>query len=146
MFKEKESPPHRGADLVYRKYREDLKFLSRNLPARRVTLKELLENSISGIELRDGGIHRLDPAELERMADTVPWYLHPVTRIPLIIEYTTVDEKRVFRVRGDRWDRRIVEVLLTGKFGVDGVEFLEYNDVARLVALYKSLILIILSV
>ena len=144
-FRDGESLPPGGSNFVVRKYQRDIVSLFNAIPRERKSLKHVIDAQDYAVELRDGTIHRLDKNEVMLAAQKIPWYLHPRTRIPIIIEYSSMGDKRVFRVTGDKWDRRIVEVLLEGEFGLDGKRVLEYNEVARLISLYKSLFAIILS-
>ncbi|MCE4614135.1 MAG: DUF61 family protein [Desulfurococcales archaeon] len=144
-FKEEGSLPPGGSNFIIRKYQRDIVSLFNTTPRKRKSLKHILEEQDYTIELKDGTIHKLDKNEVIYAAENIPWYLHPRTLIPIVIEYAAVGDKRVFRVMGDKWDRRIVEVLLKGEFGVEGERILEYNEVAKLISLYKSLFTIILS-
>jgi len=144
-FKDEESLPPGGSNFIIRKYQKDIVSLFNSTPRDRKSLKHILEKQDYTIELKDGTIHKLDKNEVSLAAQKIPWYLHPRTRVPIVIEYVSVGDRRIFRVLGDKWDRRIVEVLLKGEFGLDGKRVLEYIEVARLISLYKSLFTIILS-
>ncbi len=144
-FKDEKSLPPGGSNFIIRKYQKDIVSLFNSTPRYRKSLKHILEKQDYTIELKDGTIHKLDKNEVSLAAQKIPWYLHLRTRIPIVIEYLSVGDRRIFRVSGDKWDRRIVEVLLKGEFGLDGKRVLEYNEVARLISLYKSLFTIILS-
>jgi uncharacterized protein (UPF0216 family) len=144
-FRKDKSLPPGGSNFIIRKYQKDVISLFNTTPKERKSLKHIIEEHDYIVHLKDGSIHRLDRDEITQAAERIPWYLHPRALIPIIIEYTTIGDKRVFRVTGDKWDRRIVEVLLRGEFGVDGKSILEYREVAKLISLYKSLFTIILS-
>ena len=144
-FHGEKSPPPGGSEFIIRKYHREILSLNTSLPAKRRSLKDILETRDYFVTLKNGTRHRFDPVEIEKLSDRVPWYLYPRTMLPIIIEYVDQGGKKVFRVAGDRWDRRIVEVLLRGEFSVEGVSVLEYGEVSRLLSLYKSLLTIIIS-
>jgi uncharacterized protein (UPF0216 family) len=144
-FQSDKGLPPGGSNFIIKKYQRDIVTFNTSLPAKRRSLKEILETRDYFIRLKNGTRHRLDPIEIDDLSNKIPWYLYPKTMLPIIIEYVDQGGKKVFKVSGDKWDRRIVEVLLKGEFSVDGVNVLEYSEVSRLLSLYKSLLTIIIS-
>lgn len=84
-------------------------------PAEYRSLKELLEEKRPCITLQSGIEHCIDEKELKELARIVPWYLHRLVRLPIILVYSKAGFKSFFRVRGDRWSCYTVGMLLKGQ-------------------------------
>ena len=137
----------RHVDYLINKYRRDLSRLTTNLPATLYTLTELLAmDEPVEIPLKDGGNHSIDPGDLQRLADDLPWYMHKLVRLPFILVYTSVGDGRVYKVQGGAWEKRAIEQLLHGTFTVEGVSEVEPADVRRLLRRYKTLVFVSLSI
>ncbi|MCE4601355.1 MAG: DUF61 family protein [Desulfurococcales archaeon] len=126
---------------VERKYREELRRLSSYWPAEYLTLRELRDGKRL-VKLQTGETHALAEDEVERLLEAVPFYFHDLVRIPITLRYEKVGGVARYRVLGDRWQRRLVEILLTGNYSYRGLEELSVEEFIRLLRMYKSLVFV----
>jgi uncharacterized protein (UPF0216 family) len=125
-------------DTVYTKYLQEVRVLTGLLPAEQLSLEELLKNPRPSVRLRDGTMHRIDREDLERMASRLPWYMHSLTRLPLVV----VKDGESYRLTGDKWSLRSVSLLLRGELGLDPSPVLRLGELERLLRDYRSLVFI----
>ena len=67
--------------------------LNRHLPAKRLTLRELLLEAKPGIKTLDGSTHSFDKKELERLASMIPEWEHEKLRLPIYLEMSSSMER-----------------------------------------------------
>lgn len=77
-----------------------LQTLNRHLPAKRLTLKELLSLAKPGIKTLDGSTHSFDKKELERLSSIVPEYEHNRLRLPIYLEMSSSMERGAIKISG----------------------------------------------
>jgi len=73
--------------------------INTHLPARRVTLRELLREGKPGIKLRDGSWHSFRKSELERIKSLLDPGDEGALLLPVVLEIVS-DFRGYFRVRG----------------------------------------------
>ena len=126
---------------VYTRYLRDVRTLSGLMPAEYRSLAELLEEYTPGIRLRDGSIHLFSRDELERMASQLPWYLHGLVKLPLVV----VKEGDHYRLVCDKWSLRAASLLLRGELALNPDPLLRLGEVERLIDEYHSLVFVTLK-
>jgi uncharacterized protein (UPF0216 family) len=77
-----------------------LQTLNRHLPAKRKTLKELLQEERPNIKNLDGSTHSFDKRELERIASMIPEWEHDKLRLPIYLEMSSSMERGTVKVSG----------------------------------------------
>jgi uncharacterized protein (UPF0216 family) len=82
-------------------FRKLVQNMNRSLPQRRRSLKELIKEERSVVVGRNGSIHSIDRAELERIAALVPEYEWNRLLLPIIIELTPDFGASAARIRGE---------------------------------------------
>jgi len=123
-------------------YRRDLSTLAGYMPAKYITLTEV-KNGTRHITLASGLIHEIDDSEASRILEAVPSYFWDLMRIPMVFNYIRWSDGSVsYRVQGDVWQRRLVEILLTGDYSSTGVEEISSDEFRRLLKSYRSLIFV----
>ncbi|MCE4604334.1 MAG: DUF61 family protein [Aeropyrum sp.] len=131
--------------LVESKYREAASRLSQNLPAEHVSLYEASRGRL-GVRLHSGDEHVMEPSEVESLLEITPPYFWKLAKIPIVLRY----EKRAsgsarYVVQGDSWTRRLVELMVRGEYGPEGVRELSVSEFKKLIARYKTLFFVTLS-
>jgi uncharacterized protein (UPF0216 family) len=84
--------------------------INSHLPARRLTLEELLESPEPGIRLRDGSWHSFRRSELEKISSLLDPGDERKLRLPLVLEIVS-EIRGYFRVRG-RVEVKVVDKIL----------------------------------
>ncbi len=88
-----------------------LQTLNRHLPAKRLTLKELLSEAKPGIKTLDGSTHSFDKKELERLASVIPEYERDKLRLPIYLEMSSSMERGAIKISG-RIECMIINMVL----------------------------------
>lgn len=136
----------RRRKILEKKYRSDLSRLQAYWPVELVTLEDILEGRVSGIRLAGGDLHEFDLKQVEYMASRIPPYLWGLIKVPLLFRYERDrDGRSWYIVLGGSWERRAVELLLTGKLTSDGRERLGVTEFKELLSRYQSLIFVSLG-
>jgi len=129
-------------DKILAKYRSDRIRLASLLPENQVTLEDLYKG-VSNVRLKSGEIHVFDGVEVERLLSEVPQYFWRLMRVPLILKYVKYrDGSRKYIVVGDVWQRRLCEILVRGDYSSTGMAEIEVEDFIRLLARYKTIIFV----
>ncbi len=123
---------------IYKKYLRDTQIITGLMPAEYKSLLELLRERKPSIRLRDGSNHLFSREELEKMASEIPWYMHSLVKLPVIV----VKEGNSYRLVGDRWGLRAVQLILKGELKFTPSPTLSQGDVERLVRDYRSIVFI----
>lgn len=131
--------------LVESKYREELRKLSSYWPAEYLTLSQLSRGQ-NKILLQTGGTHTLAREEVEELTAIVPSYFHQLMKVPITLRYERIGGVTQYRVLGDRWQRRLVELMLTGRYSYNGKEVLSVNEFIALLKKYKTLVFVSVTV
>ncbi|MCE4618618.1 MAG: DUF61 family protein [Desulfurococcales archaeon] len=130
---------------VETRYREELRKLSSYWPAEYVTLQELSEGKTT-IRLQTGGSHTFSPDEVSKLLETIPTYFHKLMRVPITLRYERIGGVSQYKVLGDQWQRRLVELLLTEKYSYQGKDVLSVNEFIQLLKKYKSLVFVSVTI
>ena len=138
-------PPGRRSRALEKRYREEIRRLSQYWPAESVTLEEASRGRLR-IRLQNGLTHDFSREEVERLLGLVPEFLWESMRIPLLLRYEVVGSVAYYRVLGDRWQRRLAEIMLRGSYSYDGLDRLRVSDFQRVLRRYRSLLFVGLSV
>ncbi|MEB3774896.1 MAG: DUF61 family protein [Desulfurococcales archaeon] len=126
-------------------YRRDASRLRQLLPDEYLTLEDLYQGA-RRIRLASGEIHELDPGEVERLLSEVPPYFWRLIKVPVVLRYTRYsDGSRRYVVSGDQWQKRLIEILLTGDYSSTGMEELDIQSFTRLLARYKTIIFVTIT-
>ena len=128
-----------------RKYRDELRRLSLYWPAESVSLEEALAGRLE-IRLHSGALHRLSREEVERLAGLAPSFIHSKLMLPLLLRYQLIGTVSYYIVLGDRWQRRLAELMLRGRYSYEGLERLRVGEFQRIIARYPSLVFVSLSI
>lgn len=139
------SEPPRQVRALERKYREDLRRLSQYWPAETVTLEEASRGRLE-IRLHGGLRHRFSRDEVERLLGEVPEFLWRSLRLPLLLRYEIAGTVAYYRVLGDRWQRRLAEIMLRGEYSYEGLERMRVSEFQLVLKKYRSLVFVGLSV
>lgn len=130
---------------VIAKYRRDAARLSTLLPESTLTIEDL-SRGIREVKLYSGDTHVIDDEEARRLVEKVPPYFWQLMRVPIVFKYVRYqDGTRRYIVMGDSWQRRLVEILLTGDYSSDGLAELEIDEFATLLSRYKTIIFVTVS-
>ena len=123
---------------IYTRYVRDVQVITGLMPAEYKTLSELLSEEKPAIRLRDGSRHDISREELERLASIVPWYIHSLVKIPIVV----VKIGDTYRLACDRWCMRAVELVLGKDMSLDPDPRLRLGEVEELVRGFKSIVFI----
>lgn len=133
------------AEKVRSKWRDDINKLRNRWPAEQITLDELEKRSY--VRLTDGTIHDMDPAEVKRLLSIVPPYFRPFMRVPLLVSYVRgQDGASRYIVMGDRWQRRLAELMVRGDYSAEGLKELSVDEFVALLRGFRSLVFVSLGV
>ena len=127
---------------ILSKYRSDIATLAGYMPSKQITLAEL-NSGVRRITLASGLEHEIDDSEASRLLSEVPYYFWDLMKIPIIFYYIRWNDGSVsYRVQGDVWQRRLVEILLTGDYSSTGISEITSEEFRKLLKSYKSLIFV----
>ncbi len=138
-------PDRETRRIVEKKYREDLRRLHSQWPREQVSLEEAHAGK-TVVPLIGGGLHKFDPRELEDLFSLVPPYLWHLVKIPVLLRYERIGNKRYYRVLGGVWQKRLVELMLDGDYSYEGIELLTITRFKALLTRYKSILFVTLGV
>ena len=133
--------PGKGSKIIEEKYKDSVRRLSAYWPQEFPTLTQLEEGKKS-IRLASGATHEFDPGEVERLLELVPSYFKDFMKVPVLFRYEKIGGRARYRVLGDYWQRRLVELMLTGDYSYEGVEELSVDEFIALLSRYKSLVFV----
>jgi uncharacterized protein (UPF0216 family) len=77
-----------------------LQTLNRHLPAKRKTIKELLQEERPNIKNLDGSTHSFNKLELEKIASMISGWEHDKLRLPIYLEMSSSMERGTIKVSG----------------------------------------------
>lgn len=124
---------------------EERRRLSSSLPAERLSLSDLAAGRRT-LRLLSGEPHELDNGEVKKVLEAAPPYLWPSTTVPITLKYSKLEDGSVrISVEGDIWQRRLVELLLRGRFGAEGMAEISLEEFRRLIASYRTLFFVSLD-
>ncbi|MEB3860888.1 MAG: DUF61 family protein [Desulfurococcales archaeon] len=130
---------------IIAKYRRDAARLSALLPQSRLTIEDLNRGE-RRIQLYSGDEHIIDDEEARKIISLVPPYFWRLMSVPIILKYIKYsDGTRKYLVMGDIWQKRLVEILVTGDYTSQGLEELEVEDFTRLLSKYKTIIFVTIT-
>jgi len=136
----------RRKKIIEKRYRTDIGKLQAYWPVELITLEDIIEHGVSHVKLANGESHEIDDQQARRMADVIPDYLWSLVRLPLLFRYERDDSGRSwYVVLGGNWEKRAVELLLTGKMTSDGKERIGVAEFRRLLSNYQSLVFVSLG-
>ena len=137
---------HRSPTRAFeRKYRDELRRLSLYWPSESVSLEEALAGRLE-IRLHSGALYRFSREEVEKLAELAPSYIHSKLMLPLLLRYQLVGAVSFYIVLGDRWQRRLAELMLHGRYSYEGLDRLRVSEFQRIIARYPSLVFVSLSI
>lgn len=132
--------------LIEARLREERRRLTSSLPSERLSLMDLKAGK-RAVKLLSGELHELDGEEVERLLSLAPPYIWLNTHVPITLKYSKLDDGSVrITVEGDLWQRRLVELMLRGSFGVEGISEISVEEFRGLLSRYKTLFFISLDV
>ncbi|MEN2999559.1 MAG: DUF61 family protein [Acidilobaceae archaeon] len=135
----------RLGEYLQRKFREEARRLSALLPAESLTLLELSKGR-RYVRLNSGDLHELREEEVGRLLSSVPLYLWLNVRVPLLLRYRREEDGRsLYLVEGDIWQRRLAEIMISGKFSAEGRRELSLDEFRQIIARYSSLVFVALE-
>jgi len=114
-------------------------------PAERRSLSQLLRSEKPRVRLAGGGTHLMDPGELRDMAERLPWFLHPLVKLPMVIVYRREGGVGTYTLDGDVWAARALSVLTGGAYWEEKWS-LTQEEVEELLRRYKTLIFVTIRV
>lgn len=142
---EGEGPNRRAARIVEKRYLESARRMSSLWPAEQVTILELAKGARI-IRLHSGDVHEISEEEALRLVDNVPRYFWGLVKVPILLKYVkSSDGFSYYEVQGDVWQRRLVEILLSGDLSAAGKDRLSVSEFKRLVSRYPSLVFVSVS-
>ena len=66
--------------------------------------------------------------------------------MPLMLRYVkSSDGGSRYEVQGDVWQRRLVEIMLTGSYSVSGLSEISVSEFKKIVARYPSMVFVSLT-
>jgi uncharacterized protein (UPF0216 family) len=129
--------------ILVEKLKKDIGNLRAYWPKDFITLADIIKESNAHITLVSGELHEVDKDQLRKLLDKIPEYLWDLIKVPFTFRYEKdKDGRSWYRVVGDRWQRRALEILLYGKISSEGLEKLNVEEFRKLVTEYNSLIFV----
>ncbi len=133
------------ADRVRARWREEVRRLQARWPAEQLTLDELTGRSY--IRLTDGTVHDMDPYEVKRLLQLVPSYFRAFMKVPLLVGYVRQEDGSArYVVMGDRWQRRLAEIMVRGDYSSEGLSELTVDEFVSLLKGFRSLVFVSLGI
>lgn len=134
-----------GVRHVRAAYREEVRRLQVSLPSRQLKLSELPGSE--GVPLLDGTFHQFEREDVERLLSEVPQYFWDFMKVPLLLYYVKTESNvSKYLVVGDRWQRRLAEIMLRGDYSSEGVSELTVDEFLAILRKYRSLVFVSLSI
>ncbi len=131
-----------GIKNVKKKYMDSMKTLRLYWPKGYITIEDLSKGVMS-IQLHSGEDHFFDEEEVRRLLSLVPSYFWKFMKIPIMLRYSRDNDGRAYyMVVGDVWQKRLVELLLSGDYGFNGISELTTEDFISMLRNFKSLIFV----
>ena len=114
-------------------------------PKESVNLIEISDGKTS-VLLANNEYHEFDKEEIKTVLDTVPQYFWKFIKLPILLRYNKDSEGRSwYDVLGDVWQKRLVEILITGQYSYDGIQELDVEMFLKILKKFKSLIFVSVS-
>ncbi|OPX78407.1 MAG: hypothetical protein A4E45_01206 [Methanosaeta sp. PtaB.Bin039] len=85
--------------------------LNQHLPAKRRSLAELLEDSRPGVKGKDNTFYAMDRPELELIAESIPRFLWPRLKLPMLIEMSPDLGSGSARIQGEVESEAVSKIL-----------------------------------
>jgi uncharacterized protein (UPF0216 family) len=127
---------------IQKKILENISESQKLWPKEQINLNEVF-NGKTNILLASNELHEFDNEEIKEVLQIVPQYFWKFIKLPLLFRYNKDSEGRSwYNVLGDLWQRRFVEILLTGQYSLDGIEELDVEMFLKILKKYKSLIFV----
>ncbi len=137
--------PRRQARIIERRYLESARRLSTMIPKEQLSLQQLAAGA-RRIRLLNGDVHEISDDEASRLLEAVPPYFWRHMRVPLMLKYVKSSEGGSrYEVQGDVWQRRLVEIMLTGSYSVSGLSEISVSDFKKIIAKYPSMVFVSLA-
>lgn len=138
--------PRRQSRIIEKRYIESARRIASMLPSEQITLQDLA-NGVTKIRLVNGVVHEISSEEARAILEAVPPYFWRHMKVPLTFRYVkTGDGSSRYEVQGDVWQRRLVEILLTGSYTVSGISELSVMEFKKLISRYSSLVFVSLVI
>ncbi|ADL19720.1 hypothetical protein ASAC_1315 [Acidilobus saccharovorans 345-15] len=126
-------------------YTEEVRRLQASWPSKQVRLRELRDTDY--IILNDGTSHEFDKDEVSRLLSQVPEYFWDFMTVPLLLYYIRTESGVAkYVVVGNRWQRRLAEIMLRGDYTAEGIGELSVDEFLVIIGKYRSLVFVSLSV
>ena len=133
--------------LVTERYRRDISSLQAYWPQELFTLEHLLRTGSTRIKLVNGEEHYIDREQLEKLSRIIPKYLWELVKLPLLFRYERDERGRSwYIVLGDNWQKRAVELILTGKLTSEGRSMVGVEEFRRIIREFDTLVFVGLKV
>lgn len=130
---------------IARMYTEEVRRLQASWPSKQVRLRELKD--VDYITLNDGTVHEFDKDEVLRLLSQVPEYFWDFMMVPLLLYYVRTESGVAkYIVVGNRWQRRLAEIMLRGDYSAEGIGELSVDEFLTVISKYRSLVFVSLSV
>ena len=137
--------PRRQARIIERRYLESARRLSTMIPGEQLSLQQLAAGA-RRVRLLNGEVHEISDDEASRLLEAVPQYFWRHMRVPIMLRYVkSGDGGSRYEVQGDVWQRRLVEIMLTGSYSVSGLSEISVSDFKKIVARYPSIVFVSLT-
>ncbi|WP_048816669.1 DUF61 family protein [Caldisphaera lagunensis] len=100
-------------------------------------------NGKTSVLLESNEYHEFDKEEIKTVLEIVPQYFWKFIKLPILLRYNKDSEGRSwYNVLGDTWQKRFVEILITGQYSFDGIEELDVEMFLKILKKFKSLIFV----
>jgi hypothetical protein len=127
---------------IQKKIMENINESQKLWPKEEISLNEVF-NGKASVLLADNEYHEFDNEEIKEILQLVPQYFWKFIKLPLLFRYNKDTEGRSwYNVLGDIWQKRFVEILLTGQYSFDGIEELDVEMFLKILKKYRSLIFV----
>lgn len=114
-------------------------------PVEEINLEDIFKGKLH-VLLANNEYHEFDKTELNEVLQIVPQYFWKFVKLPLLLRFNKDSEGRSwYSILGDVWQKRLAEMLLTGKYSVDGMNELDVEMFLKVLKKYKSLIFVSVS-
>ena len=124
------------------RFKDDIKRLSLLWPSEQVYIDEVARGRTK-VQLHSGDYHEFDSNEVSRLLSSVPKYFWKIMKVPIVLRYEK-QESGYSRciVEGDVWQRRLVELLVTGSVSSEGLREVSLSQFRYLLSNYGSMVFV----
>ncbi len=135
-----EATPGRDLQRIYQRVLYDKLRFEQLEPLEKPSLYEVLRGKMC-IRLASGDMHCFDRREVLELARSIPWYMHKLVKLPIMLTYHRDEWGSYFKLRGDSWCARALSALVGGNALLEKYR-LTVTEAETLLARFKTLVFV----